>query len=170
MKKQIIVVALTLVIILAFVVGYTNYQKNKKLKEQELMHLYYQQNRAFVVYYNMDTMSYYQGSDNLNLPQLAMSLYVYSVDEPNKELTMQEVIDYFSEEYAEDGTLQVYNRPENIVEYLEWWYDGGSGKIEDFKYAFVSYMSETGGDYKVENYSLEELQGLFPLVGANTNR
>ncbi|WP_026653668.1 hypothetical protein [Butyrivibrio proteoclasticus] len=169
-KKYMIIFAVILVLITG--VCYFNYAQKQKEQEEkkELEYLYKQQNQAFAVDCYLADMSFYHGSDELNVSKLAMSLYVYSMDKPTENIDVQEVIDYFGEEYDDNGTLKVYMRPDSFNEYIEWWWHGGSKKIDDFSLYFVDYMRTNGGDYKIENYSLEELQDLFPLVWTYANK
>ena len=164
--KKIILISVIPVLCLGLILfGYINYcQKKKAIEEKELRYIYKQQNEAFVMNCNLADMNYYHGSDEIKLHDLTIALYVYSLDNPENTITVEAVQEYFSKEYADDGSLMVYSRPKAFDKYIDWWWDGGSAKIWNFEINLVDYLSKNGYDHHYDKFSLEELKNLLPLV------
>ena len=171
MKKRIVISVGLFLVVLSFAFIYSkNVLKEKAAKEYELQIMYKWQNKAFSLGKNDNDRMSYIGSDKLDLKFLFISLYRYSVDEPDSDLTMQEVIDYLSTEYADDGTLMIYSRPESISNYIEWWSTkDGAHKVTLFNADIAGYLGKNGYDYHYEKYSIEELQKILPKVWSYVN-
>lgn len=142
-----------------FIVLHTNNEK----KEKELQWLYERQNRAFDLSTIEESVRYH-GREEMNMQYVAVSLYAYSLENPEKIISLHEVEEYFSKEYSEDGSLMVYSCPDSIKDYIDWWWNGGQSKIFHFYTEVVVYLSEKGYDYNIDNYTVEELQDIFPNV------
>ncbi|WP_026653912.1 hypothetical protein [Butyrivibrio proteoclasticus] len=170
MKKNgiLIVFGIIAIVILSITVLYCiNANRKKADSEYQLQTMYKWQNKAFGLGNNNDDkIQTYIGANELDLKLLFVSLYRYSMDEPNSELTIQEVVDYLSKEYAYDGTLMIYSQPESISDYIEWWSEkDGSKKVTLFIADIAGFLSQNGYDsHDYETYSIEELQEILPLV------
>lgn len=162
--KKILFYGTLLAVIFIFLIG-CNRNDNDKNSEKNLQMLYMRQNAAFGLSQdNHDARNVYHGSDELNQQMLAVSLYAYSLSGAKDNVTVQNVVDYLSSEYAEDGTLMIYSCPDSINNYIIWWYCDGSNEALQFYTEVVVYLSKNGQDYHIENYSVEELQEILPLV------
>lgn len=166
MKKKIMIFAILIGIIAIF--GGYNYVKSieekKAQKAYELQIAYERQNRAFAIEDSLNNYIYYHDSNYLNLQKVAVFLYVYKMDSPKYELSVQDIVDYFSKEYAEDGTLMVYDCPDSINDYLEWYYCDGSSKIYHFNNNLVHYLGNNGYDFNYASMEPSKLEAILPLV------
>ena len=120
MKLKIIFICLLLFIGTVIAIGVYRHKKMVDLEtEVRLGILYKWQNKAFIMDYDHETMYRYLSAENSDLSELAIYLYVYNSMQNKYQLTVDEVLDYLSEEYDSDGKLRVYSRPENIEDYID---------------------------------------------------
>lgn len=165
MLMAIILFMLTIVIVGIYI--YSIQQKEKAERaEQEKRRLYYRQNEAFGLSYGRLNEGYFfHGREELDLPRVALSIYVYNCDQSNYELTIDKVEEYLSEEYAEDGSLRIYSCPADIIDYIDWYYHcGGNEAISYFEGKVSDYMENNGYECDYTDLSIEELQMIMPMV------
>ncbi|MBO4458202.1 MAG: hypothetical protein J5802_10820 [Butyrivibrio sp.] len=108
--------------------------------------LYEWQNQAFEVSSDYNHNLSYCDADELKLNCVAVNLCAYNNAQQDNQLTVDEVVDYFSEEYDSNGELKVYSKPEEIHDYIDWYYHGGSDCIKDFGEGFNDYLREKGNN------------------------
>ena len=143
---------------------------NENAKESkddyELQVLYEHQNSAFAVNDSLNNAKYYHDSSYVNTQQLVVYLYTYNMDYPDRDITVQDIIDYLDKEYDKEGALMVYSCPDHIKDYIDWWWSGGSSKISYFSSEVIVYLSKNGYEHAevYSNLSIEELQEILPLV------
>lgn len=146
MKK--VVIFLIYVMIISFlVVGYNYYTSRIESAEQkkEAAHQYKRQNMAFGLSSdNHDDRINYHGSDEFNKSKLIIELYVYNNSDTKYYLSEEEVMDYFSNEYNENGELMVFNRSDAIENYIHWWFNGGNDEIISFGRGLQKYADSLG--------------------------
>jgi len=126
-KKIIYLIILILTGCLSFAFWRINVSKEAKVQEQQT--LYRRQNQAFGLSAdNHDNRVYFHSEEELEIPRLIVGLHVYNSDQTDYALTEDTVIDYLSEEYDSEGNLMVYSCPDEIADYIEWWFHGGRQK------------------------------------------
>ena len=126
--------------------------KHEKPQEKPLEFLYEEQNHAFLIKCTYEESQHYQNSGRCDLPRLVVYLYVYNNVQDNYKLTVDEVLDYLSEEKNSDNKPNVYSRPDAINDYINSFPEVKESAI-DFSDYFIEYMKETGqGKYWEMDY------------------
>lgn len=113
-------------------------------KKRQLPSLYVHQNVAFDICTDYTQNDHYHGANELKLNIIIVYIYAYNDYQSKYNLTLDEVVDYFKEEYTSSRKLKVYSQPENIHDYIEWYYHGGEEKIWDYGNNFNDYMKKQG--------------------------
>ena len=116
--------------------------KQAERKEQE--QLYYKQNTAFEVCDDLIERQYYHGVDKLRLNRIFVDLYVYNGSQKKYNISINDVVDYLCKEYDSNGKKRVYYIPQNINDYIAWYYNGGEDKIWSFCKGFNKYLLANG--------------------------
>lgn len=133
-----------------------NYRKATERK-LELAILYKWQNIAFELCTNRSECMYFHGKDELELSTVAVDLYVYNHSQSAYKVTVEDAVDYFSEEYDSNGKLKVYQRPDNIEDYIHWYPGGEEEYIRGFGDHFNDYLMDHGYSHVYRNLSYEEV-------------
>lgn len=158
MKKRFIIISIIFLFV-AVIVGYGFY-KQKERKEWEtaarLQILYKWQNYAFRVLCNHEERLCYQGTDKIELQELVVYLHIYDSIQNKYQLTVDEVMDYLSDEYDSEGKLKVYSRPENIEDYIDN-YPEVDELAEKFGDEFNEYLMKKGYPHVFRNMTYEEV-------------
>ena len=120
MKKKLIILSIIIFSIGCLLFYYhRQYQNKKKWAEAiKLEILYNWQNRAFEMDCNQEEERCYQKADRVALNKLVVDLHVYNHMQSSYQLTVDEVLDYLSDEFDSVGNLRVYSRPNNIEKYI----------------------------------------------------
>lgn len=137
-------------------------KKNKKIEEEnkELALLYYRQNTAFGLCGDIGKRYYYHGVEELDMNWLYLELYVYNCVKSNYHLTVDEVLNYLSEEYDADGNLRIYSQPDNIKNYIGWDIHIGQDMTEKFSHCLIDYAKKNGYKQYWE-MNIEELDNVL---------
>ncbi len=160
----IVLAAMTIILMLIYKKNQTIKQKQLAEEERKIEVLYYQQNCAFYIgQAAYDCRNYYRSSNELDLKQMTLSLHVYNISQSVYEITLQDVLDYLDNEYADDGTLMVFSRPDSINDYISWFFfDSGETKILSYSISLNLYLKNNGyADYYTE-LSVEQLDNIMP--------
>jgi len=157
--KRVIVLLCILIVLIVALFYYT--EKKKKREEwvqQQLVAIdYREQNRAFPrVSGHPIKEEYYVGYDAIDEPKLYVCLSAYNEwiqlkDREQQKLTLEDVEEYLSSEYNEDGSLRIQSGYENIRAYVEWYY------AKDGETAITEYWTELGKinrEYNLQNPEL----------------
>ncbi len=134
-KKWIIILSAALLTIIAFIVSTVliiNYQEQKKEHIQES---YYRQNQAFVIIdkffstyeswraYDISEDIRYRSYDEIDSePFLYAYLRLYEKETGNT-LTLEDIREYLSQEYNDNGTLRLSEQYPNIQAYIDFLWD-----------------------------------------------
>lgn len=171
MKRKWLVGLLLIVLAAMTIILMLIYKKNQTIKQNQLAEeehkievLYYDQNCAFYIgQAAYDCRNYYRSSNELDLKQMTLSLHAYNISQSVYEITLQDVLDYLDSEYADDGTLMVFSRPDSINDYISWFFfDSGETKILSYSISLNLYLKNNGyADYYTE-LSVEELDNIMP--------
>ncbi len=144
MKKIKIFILLILLMIVSVTVGVMSWNHKKKNIELEsvknLEALYYKQNTALGLSYNQNERIYYHSADELELNRLIVSVDAYNSVQSKYMVTVDDVINYLSDEYDSDGKPRVCSQPENISAYIAWYNDNGSDIVFDYGDHFNEYL------------------------------
>ncbi len=141
MKKKIITIGI-IVLVIGVLTGiccrYIQWKREQREQAEELvLQLHYKhQNQPF----GMSASTYYSGYhgyDEVRETELFVRLAAYNsrnMQENNgkEAVTLEDIEDYLSSEYNEDGSLRVDSIPENIQGYIDWFYEGGDKEIEEY--------------------------------------
>lgn len=125
-------------------------------EKSELALLYRRQNTALKACLDLSKMDYYHGADEIDLKNFYIELYVYNYTRTKYQLTVDEVLDYLSEEYDVNGNLRVYSQPENIKDYIGWEIHIGHEMADNFRGYFIDYL-KINSNKSLTEMSYEEL-------------
>ena len=140
--------------------------KKEAEEKRELELLYYDQNTAFALCYEPKKRFFYHGIEDGDKNQFIVNIYAYNNAQSEHELSIDEFIDYISEEYDSEGKPKIYSQPSNVKEYIHWYYtDGQKGKVvHDYSIWFGAHLLSKGiSSYREMSYeeviaNLEEFQ------------
>ncbi len=143
MKKRRIVPILILMLCVVVIISIAYYCHMKKVqlevaKEAAIVAvLYERQNRTFPRTEGGPWVNEYMGADVLDERELFVCLEAYnnSMEKSGSSewiLTIEEVKDYFAEEYNEDGSLRILSGYEKIRNYEKWYGEGGDADILEY--------------------------------------
>ena len=140
--------------------------KKEAEEKRELELLYYDQNTAFALCYEPEKRFFYHGTEDGDKNQFIVNIYAYNNAQSEHELSIDEFIDYISEEYDSEGKPKIYSQPSNVKEYIHWYYtDGQKGKVvHDYSIWFGAHLLSKGiSSYREMSYeeviaNLEEFQ------------
>lgn len=129
-------------------IGVLGYCAKKNKEEKKVLEsLYYRQNTAFELCGNLNKRRSYHSANELRLNRIVVDLYVFNNIQSEYQVTVDDVIDYLSEEYDSSGKLKVYFVPQNIKEYIEWYLSGGDDTIWNFGKGFNKFLLSTNKDF-----------------------
>ncbi len=135
MKKKVIVIIVLLVCAAVLGCGLYLYNERKKDNKEFVLAIDYKhQNKMFPRIKGEVNEYKYMGYDAIDEPELYVRLTVYNKEHSGEEqLSIEEVKEYLSNEYNEDGTLRIYNGYEKIRDYENWYFEGrGCDDIEEY--------------------------------------
>ena len=155
MKKKLIIAGILLVLA-GLIYGGIQWKRirDEKIEEQLLLIEYRRQNRAFGM--NMQAeYSGYHGYEEVDEEWLYVALAAYKdynlrYDMERQEITIEDVKEYLSSEYNEDGSLRVYSKAENIGEYVYWWSEDASDAVN----GYWIKMEEMAREYQMQHPEL----------------
>ncbi len=161
MKKKVIVIAVLLVCAAVLGCGLYLYNERKKESKEFVLAIDYKhQNKMFPRIKGEVNEYKYMDYDAIDEPELYVRLTVYNKEHSGEEqLSIEEVEEYLSNEYNEDGTLRIYNGYEKIRDYENWYFEGrGCDDIEEY-WSELEYISNA---YRLEHsqYSMLSVREL----------
>ena len=133
-------------------------EERAEAEKRELEELYYEQNTAFALCYEHEKRFFYHGTEDGDKNQFVVNIYAYNNAQSEHELSIDEFIDYISEEYDSEGKPKIYSQPSNVKEYIHWYYTDGQGGevVHDYSSCFRVYLMEKGKPHYME-MSYEEV-------------
>ena len=135
MKKKIFAIVAMITVTLIIIIAGAKYleQKQTEKEETELAYAYKHQNRAFPHDEGEINEYGYIGYEVINEKELYVALEVYNQKNEGEDLEVEDVKEYLSQEYNEDGTPRVLEGWPEIRAYENWYFKGmGSEKIEEY--------------------------------------
>ena len=134
MKKKVFVIVVTVVTVIIVITGVKHLEEKQTEKEQiELAYAYKHQNRAFPRDEGEINEYGYIGYEAINEKELYVALEVYNKENEGEELGGEDVKEYLSQEYNEDGTPRVLEGWPEIRAYENWYFKGmGSEEIDEY--------------------------------------
>jgi hypothetical protein len=150
-----VIVALLLISV-GFAVLWKSYKNHIEVEKAIVEHEYYHQNIAF----GMENASRkYQDFSYVSINRLNIKLAAYYFEVENADITVDDIKDYLSSEYGEEGQLKVLNPSQKIAEYLEWyWHEGGAEATVEYG----SWLKR----YKIDH---EDIYGNDEIFDMNEN-
>ena len=107
----------------------------------------------------------YQSSDKSDLPRLAVHIYVYNNIQDDYNVTVDEVLNYLSEEYDSSGKPYVYSCPDNINAYIECY-----PEVNKIAFDFgIRFMIEDYNNEKMYPMKAEKKAKLFTVFYDDTS-
>jgi len=143
-KESLITIILTILIGVSLIAIYWHTKIAQETKDQdELEVLYKYQNKAF--HLSNDAESYYfHGVDDLKLQEVVVDLEAFNESQSDYVVTVDEVVEYLGNEFAEDGQPLILSCPENIEKYVSWFWHGGSDIVMEYGDQFNEYLMDNG--------------------------
>ena len=158
--KKIIKIAIPVVIIIGCVSAFLVHRHRVKMYNEQIQLeiLYKHQNDALGMYrVKHADLIYFHGVDELDPAYLLIATTVYNSDQEKYQLSVEEIVTFLSSEYDEEGRLRVYNKPEDLDDYILWYWNGGAAKIEDYYGIIDRYLSEINYPENICEISDEKL-------------
>ena len=134
-KKKIFVIATMITVTLIIVIVGTKYleEKQREKEQTELAYAYKHQNLAFPRDEGEINEYGYVGYEAINEKELYVALGVYNQEKEGEDLEVEDVKEYLSQEYNEDGTPRVLEGWPEIRAYEDWYFRGmGSEEIDEY--------------------------------------
>jgi len=179
-KRVIVLLCIFIVLIVAFFTIQKERKKREEWVQQQLVAIdYREQNRAFPrVSGHPIKEEYYVGYDAIDEPKLYVCLSAYNEwiqlkDREQQKLTLEDVEEYLSSEYNEDGSLRIQEGYENIRAYVDWYYEEGGGnaiaeyweKLDDIAIEYRDQNSEFPRE-PIKEMNVDQLQELIKKKNA----
>ena len=174
MKKCINIICLLIVISSAIIGGvlYNNYKQTER--EEYVKKLYRAQGYVYPrtngVYYQEEYFDY----SIIDEEKLYIKLMAYNTDK-NKELTLNDVKEYLSNQYNEDGTLRAEIGWDEMYAFEEWhWYGGEKECIPGYEDAIWDAIDDFRSQNDIDEFiklselSIEQLEELVKKVADPT--
>ena len=162
-KDKVILAILVLVVIGSIIIKVVG-SINEEIK-CDLEHRYYSQNNAFLIDCKYNESMQYQSSDKSDLPRLAVHIYVYNNIQDDYNVTVDEVLNYLSEEYDSSGKPYVYSCPDNINAYIECY-----PEVNIIAFDFgIRFMIEDYNNEKMYPMKAEKKAKLFTVFNDDTS-
>ena len=160
MKKKVFVIVVTVVTVIIVITGVKHLEEKQTEKEQiELAYAYKHQNRAFPRDEGEINEYGYIGYEAINEKELYVALEVYNKENEGEELGVEDVKEYLSQEYNEDGTPRVLEGWPEIRAYENLYFRGmGSEEIEEYWKTLQKIATEYGRIYP--NFTSDAVQDL----------
>ena len=158
MKKIIYMSCFALLIVLTGF-GIYKYQEHKQYeREQQIRRMYHRQGLVYPRTKGSYFVEDYFNYDNIDEKELYIELITYNICE-DKSLTLDDVKEYLSEQYNEDGTLRVETGWDEIYDFENWWGNVGSKEcIPEYKEKLWDTISEFRLENQIDNFiKLSEL-------------
>ena len=145
MRKKIAIITVLLALIgSAMAVITIRHKRTEEWAESVRLEIAYnRQNEAFEMDCNGEDRRHYLDAQKSRLNVLAVDLHVYNHIQDKYLLTVDEVVNYLSDEYDSEGNLRVYSRPENIEDYINCYPEVQEIAVE-FGDNFIYYMKDQG--------------------------
>ena len=139
--------------------GIHKYQEHKQYeREQQIRRMYHRQGLVYPRTKGSYFVEDYFNYDNIDEKELYIELITYNICE-DKSLTLDDVKEYLSEQYNEDGTLRVETGWDEIYDFENWWGNVGSKEcIPEYKEKLWDTISEFRLENQIDNFiKLSEL-------------
>ena len=162
-KTKYIVFVLIIFFVLCIGIRYKIIEKQEKEAElEEKIKLLYETESNPL---GMDRCDSYMDFSNVHINQLTINLAAYKYFEPDApSISIEDVKEYLSEEYDENGEPRVLNIPNNIIRYINWynlW--NGFGHILDY-YVFLGQYQDSVEEYKNFDKNTGDIETLNNLI------
>lgn len=159
--KSFAIVMVVLLVIACVAVFIRDYVKTKRANEEQAK-LEYEtklekayKKETFAL--GMDKRySEYQDFSHVVPNLLTINLEAYEENQPDaQKVTIEDVRNFLADEYDADGNLRVLNQPQNISDYIDWYWSGG----DTYTRNYASYLSKYKDDHqdKYQDVSVYEM-------------
>lgn len=152
-----IVVAATIIILSAIgsITLWSNWKKNRDERMQAyLEYKYKRQSVAFTIGLEND----YKDFSYVSVSSLKIILAAYKNSDENVELTVEDIKEYLSSEYDEKGKLKVLYPPQEIDDFIDWYWAGGDEIYSEYLLGLTRYNIDHEDIYgNVEFSDMDEI-------------
>ncbi len=148
----IIVANLILVTIFAIVLIYREWDKKEGQYNDKLRWAYQNETRAFA----MDRSDCYKDYSYVDVNSLIINLASYKHFKDEVDISVEDVKEYLSSEYDDNGKPYVLNPPENIAKYVRWFSYGGSSLSGRYFIYLCNFQEDNRDKYPQNAYIIDE--------------
>ena len=154
------------IIVLSLFIGVRQYWTYKQEKEAEYTKLVETMYEYETYALWLGRAKYYKDFSHANINLLTISLAAYRYYDPSApSLTIEDIKDFLSDEFYENGELRVLNPPENIDNYIEWFVLRDDGNLSGEYRIFLMHYQREHEEYKnIDIYTTEDIETLNNLI------
>ena len=161
LKRVVKCIVILLFIGLVFFGVYNIYSVKKAREYADLEKLYERQNFAFC----MDMNPYYQPFNEEHVLSLIENLAAYEEDTQTEEpVTVDDVKKYLKSEYTLLGKPAVLNMPNNIKNYIVWFWTGGERYRQKYDLWLFNYILDHPDKYENDYDPFMSEKTLYELI------
>lgn len=163
MKMPFVMIGIVLFIILSIFASVGMYKYKQKKEEEynaELARLYKHETFAL----GMDTYDCYKDFSYVDVQILIIKLAAYKHYENEVEITVEDVKEFLSSEYDENGNLYVLNPPDNIAKYIDWYWSGGDSLVRMYLLYLYHFQDDNTEKYTGKGITILDEELLYELI------
>jgi hypothetical protein len=114
----------------------------------------------------LDRAKYYKDFSYADVNLLTMDLAAYRYFNPTApSLSIENIKDFLSNEFYENGDLRVLNQPDNIRKYIEWYVlEGGSDRTTEYHISLMNYKEGIEEYKNFDMYTTDDIEALNKLI------
>ena len=163
-KKKLLLICSSIVLtIMLLILASAIINKDRQKKDEEfnaeLARLYKHETFAL----GMDTYDCYKDFSYVDVQILIIKLAAYKRYDNEVEITVEDVKEFLSSEYDENGNLYVLNPPENIAKYIDWYWSGGDSLARTYMLYLLHFRNDNTEKYTTFLTDLDE-EMLYELI------
>jgi hypothetical protein len=155
-----IMASLLVIAIFAVFIGYKEWQKIEEQYNTKLKWAYQNETRAFA----MDRSDCYKDYSYVDVNSLIINLASYKHFKNEVDISVEDVKEYLSSEYDDNGEPYVLNPPENIAKYIRWFSYGGSSLTGRYFIYLCNFQDDNIEKYSRKGLTILDEDLLYELI------
>ncbi len=162
----VLAIGLVAVISLVAMIIYKEWKKREEQYQYKLEVLYQREARAFAM---DDRYDCYMGFSYVDVNSLIINLasykhFIYKRFEIEVEISVEDIKEFLSSEYDENGELYVLNPPENIDKYIQWFTYGGLELTNRYYMYLCNFQDANSEKYSRKSVYILDEAILYELI------
>lgn len=160
-NRKIIFATIIITVFVVIIIILLNRDRIKREEEfkRELELLY--EDETFAL--GMDTYNCYRDFSYVDVNWLIISLASYN-HYTKEELSVEEVKDFLSSEYDDNGELYVLNPPEKIAKFIIWSKSGGRSLTGEYYIHLCRFQDDNSEKYTLKSALIMDEEKLYELI------